>query len=132
MSTVLAHEINNPLETIQNALYLIRTSDGVLADAANLTKTAVDEVICEIEFSRSTRSFFRRGSEPEKINLSIVPDSVGPTHPEARNCAGNKQHQDPVIEGLPDEICQVLLNLLRNACETTAGTSGRMRATFTG
>ena len=40
MSTVLAHEINNPLETIQNVLYLIRTLDGVSADAAKRTKGA--------------------------------------------------------------------------------------------
>jgi hypothetical protein len=60
---------------IQNALYLIRRSDGVSADDTNLTKTAADEVIREIELSRSTRSFFRQGSEPEKLNLSIVLDS---------------------------------------------------------
>lgn len=136
MSTVLAHEINNPLETIQNALYLIRTSDGVSPDAANLTKAAADEVTRVIELSRSTLSFFRQGSEPEKVNLSIVLESVrfllAPLIQKQGIVLETSSTGDPTIEGFPGEIRQVLLNLLRNACEATAGASGRVHVALAG
>jgi len=136
MSTVLAHEINNPLETIQNVLYLIRTSDGVSADAADLTKTAADEVTRVIELSRSTLSFFRQGSEPEKVNLSVVLESVcfllAPLIQKQGVVLDTNTTGDPTVEGFPGEIRQVLLNLLRNACEATAGNGGRVHVALTG
>ena len=39
---------------------------------------------------------------------------------------------DATIEGFPGEVRQVLLNLIRNACEASAGTTGRVHVTLTG
>ena len=136
MSTVLAHEINNPLETIQNVLYLIRTTDGVSPEISNLSKAATDEVTRVIDLSRSTLSFFRQGGEPEKVNLFNVLESVrfllAPLIQKQgvvldTECAG-----EATIEGFPGEVRQVLLNLVRNACEASAGTRGRVRVTLNG
>jgi signal transduction histidine kinase len=136
MSTVLAHEINNPLETIQNVLYLIRTTEGVSPEVTNLTKTALDEVTRVIDLSRSTLSFFRQGGRPELVNLFGVLESVrfllAPLiHKQGvvleTDCVG-----DATIEGFPGEVRQVLLNLIRNACEASAGTMGRVHVTLTG
>jgi signal transduction histidine kinase len=136
MSTVLAHEINNPLETIQNVLYLIRTADGTSPDVVNLTKAAADEVRRVIELSRSTLSFFRQGGEPEKVNLSEVLESVrfllAPLVQRQSVVLETTCVGDATIEGYPGEVRQVLLNLVRNACEATAGTSGRVEVALTG
>jgi signal transduction histidine kinase len=105
MSAVLAHEINNPLETIQNVLYLICNSDGVSEEIANWTRTASDEATRVIELSRSTLSFFRQGAEPEAVSLSVVVDSVR---------------------------FLVLLNLARNACEAMTGIGGKLRISLAG
>jgi signal transduction histidine kinase len=136
MSTVLAHEINNPLETIQNVLYLIRTSDGVTPEIAALTKTAADEATRVIELSRSTLSFFRQGGEPERVNLFNVMESVrfllAPLIQKQGIVLDTDCKGDATIEGFPGEVRQVLLNLVRNACEAAAGTRGRVHVTLTG
>lgn len=135
LSTVLAHEINNPLETIQNVLYLIRTADNVSPEVARLSKGASDEVTRVIELSRSTLSFFRQGSEPERVNLQAVVESVrfllAPLIQRQGVVLETMSTGDANIEGYPGEVRQVLLNLVRNACEATAGTRGRVSVTLT-
>ncbi|HEY4381299.1 MAG TPA: HAMP domain-containing sensor histidine kinase [Acidobacteriaceae bacterium] len=136
MSTVLAHEINNPLETIQNVLYLIRTSDGVTPEISSLTTTAVEEATRVIELSRSTLSFFRQGGEPEKVNLSSVMESVrfllAPLILKQGVALDAVSSGDTTVEGFPGEVRQVLLNLVRNACEAAAGTTGRVSVLLNG
>jgi signal transduction histidine kinase len=136
MSTVLAHEINNPLETIQNALYLIRTSDGISPEIASLTMTAAEEATRVIELSRSTLSFFRQGGQPGQVNLSTVMESVrfllAPLIQKQGVVLDMDSKGDATVEGFPGEVRQVLLNLVRNACEAAAGTRGRVRVTLTG
>ena len=65
MSTAVAHEINNPLETIQNLLYLIRSTEGIPASAVDLARTAAEEADRVVTISRSTLSFFRQTAAPE-------------------------------------------------------------------
>jgi signal transduction histidine kinase len=136
MSTVLAHEINNPLETIQNILYLIRTSDGVSAEIADLTKTASDEATRVIELSRSTLSFFRQGAEPENVNISKVVESVRFLLAALIYNRGvileTESVGDVTIQGFPGEVRQVLLNLVRNACEATTRGGGIVKVSLTG
>jgi signal transduction histidine kinase len=136
MSTVLAHEINNPLETIQNILYLIRTSDGVSSEIADLTKTASDEATRVIELSRSTLSFFRQGAEPENVNIAKVVESVRFLLAALIYNRGvileTESAGDVTIQGFPGEIRQVLLNLVRNACEATTVGGGVVKISLTG
>jgi signal transduction histidine kinase len=136
LSTVLAHEISNPLETIQNVLHLIRTTPGASQEVVSLTKTANDEVTRVIELSRSTLSFFRQGSEPEKVNLASVLESVrfllAPLIQKQSVMLETRTVGDATIEGFPGEVRQVLLNLVRNACEASAGTRGKVLVTLTG
>jgi signal transduction histidine kinase len=136
MSTVLAHEINNPLETIQNVLHLIQTSEGVTPEIAGLCKSAASETSRVIELSRSTLSFFRQGGEPEQVNLANVVESVRfllePLILKQGVVLDVQSSGDATVEGFPGEVRQVLLNLVRNACEASAGTQGRVSIRLTG
>lgn len=136
MSTVLAHEINNPLETIQNVLHLIGTSEGVSDEVLGLTRTANDEVTRVIELSRSTLSFFRPGAKPERVNLMTVLESVrfllAPLIKKYGVVLDTTSTGDATVEAFPSEVRQVLLNLVRNACEATAGTRGRVNVRVMG
>jgi signal transduction histidine kinase len=136
MSTVLAHELNNPLETIQNLLYLIRTSEGLPDEVAGWTQTATDEANRVIQLSRSTLSLFRQGAEPEQVDISRVMESV------RFLLAGLIQGRgvvldmytsgDVTIHAFPGEVRQVLLNLVRNACEATTEAGGRVQVSVSG
>ena len=136
MSTVLAHEINSPLETIMNALHLIRTSEGATPEVVSLAKSAAEEADRVIELSRSTLSFFRQGGEPELVNLSSLVESVryllAPLIKKQGVILDTSSTGDTTVQGFPGEIRQVLLNLVRNACEASAGTIGRVSVTLVG
>jgi signal transduction histidine kinase len=136
MSTVLAHEINSPLETIRNALYLIRTSEAATPEVATLANAAAEEASRAIDLSRSTLSFFRQGGEPEAVDLSSVVESVrfllAPVIQRQGVTLDTASTGDTTIQGFPGEVRQVLLNLVRNACEASAGTVGQVNVTLGG
>jgi signal transduction histidine kinase len=123
MSTVVAHEIANPLEAVQNLLYLIRSSAGVPDEVIQLAQTAADEADRVLTISRSTLSFFRQGAEPEKIDLRAAAEGVRfllDNVLDKRNIVLDIEASgDTIVEALPGEARQVLLNLVRNAYEAT-------------
>jgi signal transduction histidine kinase len=131
MSTVVAHEIANPLETIQNLLFLIRQSQAADPDIVQLADTAAEEAERVITISRNTLSFFRQGTVPEITDLRAAADSVcylleglmRRNHIELKIDATG----DLAIEALPGEPRQVLLNLVRNACEATTRAGSTIR-----
>jgi signal transduction histidine kinase len=122
-STVVAHEIANPLEAIQNLLYLIRSSDDVSDDTIRLAQTAADEADRVLAISRSTLAFFRQGTQPEEVDLRAAADSVCVLLKSIMHRQEIALRIDSVgdvtVQALPGEPRQVLLNLVRNAYEAT-------------
>jgi len=135
MSTVLAHEINNPLDTVQNLLYLIRTSEEASPEIASLANSAAEETARVIDLSRSTLSLFRQSAEPEPVNLSSAVASVGfllaPVVQRAGVVLETTATGDMTVRAFPGEVRQVLLNLVRNACEASPP-GGKVHITLTG
>ena len=136
LSAVVAHEIANPLETIQNLLYLIRHTEGVSPWVVDLTNTATEEVDRVLTISRSTLSFFRQGRHPEPIDLRGAADTVrvlldGVMRKKDISFRIETEG-DVVVEALPGEPRQVLLNLVRNACEATITPGANVRVALNG
>ncbi len=136
VSAVISHEIGNPLEAIQNLLYLIRTTDGVSPQVIDLAATAADEATRVLTISRASLSFFRHSVHPEPIDLKAVAESVRFL---LLPCAQKKNIQvdivtsgDVTIDAIPGESRQVLLNLVRNACEATGEATGNVIVALTG
>jgi len=124
MSAVIAHEISNPLESIQNILYLLRTAPNASDEVIELAAKASDEVAGVITISRSTLSFHRESVRPEQVDLRDVVESVRFL---LKGLIQEKQidfqiaaPDDFFVEAFPGETRQVVLNLARNACEATA------------
>jgi signal transduction histidine kinase len=136
MSTVVAHEIANPLEAIQNLLYLIRSSDNVSAETVRLAQAAADEADRVLTISRSTLGFFRQGSEPESTDLLAAAESVrillDTMMQKQKISVQIAASGDTHVDALPGEPRQVLLNLVRNACEATANLNCVVFVTLTG
>lgn len=121
LSTVIAHEIGNPLETIQNLLYLITTDPETPSGSLVLAEQAQEEVGRVITISRSTLSFHRESQQPEMVDLRSVCESVCFL---LQSAIVEKSIQFKIIgegpfliEAFPGETRQVILNLARNACE---------------
>lgn len=136
MSAIIGHEIGNPLEAIQNVLYLIRTTEGVSPEVVALAGTAADEAHRVLTISRSTLSVFREGTVPESIDLASAAESVRFLLDSLTRAQGIqieiRTSGNVIVEALPGEFRQVLLNLVRNACEATTQPGARVTLSFNG
>jgi signal transduction histidine kinase len=136
MSAVVTHEIGNPLEAIQNILYLIRQSEVATPEIVRLTRTASEEADRILAISRSTLAFFRQSTTPERVDLRAAAESVrfllDPILRRTEVTLDVHVSGDVAIQAFAGEARQLLLNLVRNACEATPRGGGRVTVSFTG
>lgn len=120
----VSHELNNPLQAIQNALFLLKEEKGMSEQGRNDLEIVIAEserMAGMIEHLRDTyRPPQAEDLQPTLIN-GIVEDvyALLATHLRKNNVAF-EFHPDqklPIIHALPDQIRQVLLNLMVNAVE---------------
>ena len=123
MSAVITHEINNPLAAIGNLLFLMELTPGVTPEVMAIAKQASDEVKRIETLTRSTLGFFRQRDEPEDVDLAASVESVrfllGPVVRQRGVELQVEQEGDCTVNAFAVETRQVLLNLVRNACEAT-------------
>ncbi len=131
ISATVSHEIANPLETVQNLLYLIRNTAGVPPEAIEHANLAAIETERAVTIARSALDFLRHSSKPTSIDLGQAAESVRlllDRHLREKQltleiCTHVVEHGDGanfIVEARPGEARQVLLNLIRNAVEATA------------
>lgn len=120
----VSHELNNPLQTIQNALFLIREElrqSGINLQELDIISSEMDRMVTLLERLRSTY----RPLHPEEftsIHLNDVIEDVFKlmsTHLRHKNIS-LEYHPDPElppVTGLVDHLKQVALNLFINAVD---------------
>jgi signal transduction histidine kinase len=120
----VSHELNNPLQTIQNALFLIRDElqqSGINLQELDIISAEMDRMVTLLERLRSTY----RPLHPEEftsVQLNGVIEDVFKlisTHLRHRNITFEFQPDPelPAVSGVADHIKQVALNLLINASD---------------
>jgi signal transduction histidine kinase len=136
MSAVVTHEINNPLAAIQNMMFLIEISPGVPPDIVQMARQSAEEVRRIESLTRSTLGFFRQSNAPEKVDLQSSAESVRVLLELLMRKRGVefeiRATGDCVVLALPVETRQVLLNLVRNACEATNRRGAKVSLIMTG
>ena len=117
----LSHELNNPIHNIQSALE--SASSKATEKSKALVEIAYDEVKRLERIVRSTLDFYRPGSQ-ERIRLNVndvLSDLVKVTKKHFDNTGIRViKHFDSrpcQVDGNPDQLNQVFLNLLLNAKE---------------
>jgi signal transduction histidine kinase len=134
MSATISHEINGPLQAIQNLQYLIESSEGVSPLVAELARTTAQEASRVIEIAHSSLSFMRQADEPEPVNICEALDSVrfllNPLIREKKINFQVEVNGDCVVESYAGETRQVLLNIVRNACESVTRTGAKVTVTM--
>lgn len=119
LAASIAHEINNPLEAIKNALYLL--TNKIPPDDANakFLQIATKETDRVSRILRQMLGFYRPPKmEPTDINRLIEESEALIEKHLRQNCIKIDNELDPrlpLVIASADQIKQVLLNLLMNA-----------------
>ena len=120
LAASIAHEINNPLESVTNLLYLIRNSDS-LADAKQFCDLAEKELRRVSEIATQTLRFYRQQSEATRLDVTQITDSVlslyqGRLHShQVRVICDYRTHASLLCYA--GELRQLVANLVSNALD---------------
>jgi len=120
----VSHELNNPLQAIQNALFLLKEEDNLSHQARqdlDIILAEAERMAALIERLRSTYRPARfKDFQPVQLN-DLIEDvyALIATHVRHKEIAFEFYPEPdlPTISGLPDQIRQVALNLFINAIE---------------
>ncbi|HEY2470877.1 MAG TPA: HAMP domain-containing sensor histidine kinase [Terracidiphilus sp.] len=131
MSAVVTHEINNPLTAIQNLMFLIQGNPYTPNDVKAMANQAADEVRRIGVITQSTLGFFRQDHKPEVVDIRAAAESarllLEPILRQRDIELIIQSISDCTVTAYPMETRQVLLNLVRNACEATTQRGARVR-----
>jgi signal transduction histidine kinase len=124
LAASIAHEINNPLESVTNLLFLISTSSS-LEESKLYSETAMQELARVSEIAIHTLKFFRQLSKPTTVYLKDLMDSALVLYHarlvSARVAVKKDYRPCPPLTALAGELRQVIVNLLGNAVDAMRG-----------
>jgi PAS domain S-box-containing protein len=127
---IIAHEINNPLEAISNAFYLLRNHPSLDEEARYYSKLAEEELARVVHITKQTLGFYRESRQPVSVSLGEVLDSVIELQSRrlhVNSIALEKRFETQSnIQGYPVELKQVFLNIITNAVQAMPN-GGRLR-----
>ena len=123
LAATVAHEINNPLESIVNLVYLCKNTAGLPDEAAALLATADQELARIAQIVRQTLGFYRESVDPRNSDIcKIVSEILDVYRPriQARSlgCIADLEH-GVCAYVIPGELKQVVANLIANALDAT-------------
>ena len=139
LAASIAHEINNPLASVMNALYILRTTAKVPETALGFIKTAEEELARVVHITRQTLGFYREISSPVMSSVPHLFEEVLAAY-DARIEKGritvHKEFRDVgQLAGFPSELRQVFSNLILNSLEAISPSGNiyiRVRQAHTG
>ena len=130
LAASIAHEINNPMASVTNLLYLLENHGTLDSTAADYVKLAQDELKRITHIVRQMLGFYRESETPVPVDLAEVIDNVLVLYSRRLQNTRIEVHKayrtNTTIRGFPGEIRQVLSNLLVNAIEAV-GEKGNIR-----
>jgi PAS domain S-box-containing protein len=121
LSASLAHEINNPLSSLTDILYVLTLQEGLTDDAKTLLQSAKKEVDRLATIAKETLAPHRSSGERVKIKATeLVDTSLESFHrqmEEAKVHIERHYESDAMIDVTPGELRQVFTNLISNAID---------------
>ena len=131
MAATIAHEINNPLETVTNILYLL-SRNTLLDEAAQQHLKIADEELRRIaQITRSTLGLYReRDTTPGPVSLSEMIDNLLMFYQRQVQSMGVKVEKrfdsSGRVVGVSGELRQVIANLMANAIDALSATGTKL------
>ena len=127
LSASIAHEINNPLESVTNLLYLASGSDNI-PEIQGYLETAERELRRVSAIASQTLRFHKQSTSPRPVSCDDLLDSVLSIYQGRLVNSGVTVHKTRrstrTVVCFEGEIRQVLANLVGNAIDAMAPTHG--------
>jgi len=121
LAATIAHEINNPLESVTNLLYLLAQDVSLSQSARNFVDLAQHEIGRVSQMARQTLAFYRDTSTAAEVDLAKllgeVLDLYGSKLKQSRIEVITEYEVKAPILGLRGELKQLFANLVNNAIE---------------
>jgi PAS domain S-box-containing protein len=122
---IIAHEINNPLEAITNAFYLLRDHPSLDEEARYFAKLGDEELARVCHITRQTLGFYRESQHPVDVSIAGLLDDVlqlqGRQLLHSSITLKKRYFTEGIVSGFPVELRQVFFNLIGNAIQAMAG-----------
>ena len=129
MAATIAHEINNPLETVTNILYLLGRNPSLDESAKGYLKVADEELRRVGQITRTTLGLHRDpDSKPTLVNVPGMLETIIMLYQRQLQAVGGhvETHFEAsrTVQGIASELRQVFSNLIANAIDAleTEGT----------
>ncbi|HEY1805852.1 MAG TPA: ATP-binding protein [Terracidiphilus sp.] len=138
LANAIAHEINNPLETLTNLVYLAQKSSADQT-TTDLLSQASNELGRIARITKQSLAFYRDSQKPIPIDVGKLVTEVASLS--ERSVAQRRVRiscaAEPTVTvcGFPGQLSQVFSNLIRNAAEASPAGSDvvvRVRSTHRG
>ena len=130
LAASISHEINNPLESVMNLLYIALADEGLSSATRSHLELADQELARVSHIATQTLRFYRQSSRPSSCNVNASIDSVlqllaGKLRNVSVQVIRDFHAKDSLLcfEG---ELRQVFANLLSNSLDAMAASDGRL------
>lgn len=129
LAASIAHEINNPLESVTNLLYLARSTDDP-EQVRQMLNTADAELRRVSAIAAQTLRFHRQSSSPQEIDTAaLFREILNVYQRRLQNSHTNvstRLRARHALRCFDGEIRQVLANLIANALDAMSSGTGRL------
>jgi PAS domain S-box-containing protein len=121
LASTVAHEINNPLESVTNLLFLAQASQSLDSETQIYLATAERELARLSNITRLTLGFVRTSASADETEIADVVNEVLSIFNHRFESKGVKveRHYEPdvTITIAPHELRQIVTNLVANAAD---------------
>jgi PAS domain S-box-containing protein len=118
LASSIAHEINNPLESVTNLLYILQ-SRPLDAECHALVSTAQEELARVSQIATHTLRFHKQSTRRTQLDLKALSDSVLALYRARLKSSGitaiNESYVVSPLLCFEGELRQILINLVANA-----------------
>ena len=125
MAATIAHEINNPLESIVNLIFLAREESAVNGKAYRYLLTAEEELERVSHLARQTLGYYRDTGSPVEVHLHSLIETVLTVYRArllSNNISVDTSFNDlQKIVASKGEMIQVFSNIIANAVDAMRG-----------
>ena len=133
LAATLAHEVNNPLESITNLAFLLVHHEPLDDEARRYAELLSKEVQRAGDITRQTLSYHKASRERTQVNIAEILDHIARWKKKKLDAKGVELRLEvddpPLVSGYAGELRQVFDNLIENAIDAlSAGGKIRVRA----